>query len=547
VVLSCGLALAGRPVYGATPVFVDGTGVCGGNAPCFTTIQAGVNNAGPAPAVVNVFPGTYAESVDLGLMGSAIAGAPGAITIRTVSTAGTPTPGTAMVVPASGPGFWSSVSPYPGDVELDGFTVRSPDDDGINPATVMGNVTLRNIVSDGNASDGFSAGISGGNVEIYDSSFSDNMDNGISFGTATDVIFDRVIADRNNGSGASFGLANGVVRVTRSRFSGNTDGSGLSFGTAAEVTFERVTADGNSDFGASFGIANGVVRAVDSSFDDNTDGSGLSFGTATEVTFERVTADRNDGSGASFGIANGVVHASDSSFTGNTDGSGLSFSTAVEVVFLNVTADGNNGSGASFGLNDGVVRAASSSFSGNTDGSGLSFATCRRFDALRLTVSNNSEGGLSVGAVAANVSASRFEGNSQAGIGLSVLPGDGEIVLTCNDIAGNGDGLTVAGAAGDVQAPRNFWGDPSGPTHPSNPGGSGDTIQDGANGGAGNVVFVPFLSVSASQAESCATKGVPALDARALAALVLALLFFPARRLARRERRSSPTDDVTVG
>ena len=58
------IAVANASAWAASFVFVDGAGMCAGHSPCFTTIQAGVNNASPSPATVSVFPGTYAESVD---------------------------------------------------------------------------------------------------------------------------------------------------------------------------------------------------------------------------------------------------------------------------------------------------------------------------------------------------------------------------------------------------------------------------------------------------------------------------------------------------
>jgi hypothetical protein len=44
--------------------YVDGAGACGGNTPCYTTIQAGVT-AATAGSTVNVYPGTYTELVTI--------------------------------------------------------------------------------------------------------------------------------------------------------------------------------------------------------------------------------------------------------------------------------------------------------------------------------------------------------------------------------------------------------------------------------------------------------------------------------------------------
>lgn len=530
--------VAASAAFGATPVFVDPAGACGGFAPCFTTIQAGVSNAGPAPAVVNVFPGTYIESVDIGLMGSSIAETPGDLTLVTVNSAGTPTPGTVDVLPATGPAFVSSVSPYPGNVTLDGCIVKSPDDTGIDMATIQGALTLRNITSDGNAGLGLSNGISGGDVRIYHSSFSDNLGgDGISLGgTPNDVVFEHVNADGNNGDGASFGVT-GKVRVTSSSFSDNTDGSGLSFSAASEVVFHDVTADRNAGSGASFSISNGPMRATQSSFNDNTDGSGLSFGTASELTFDQVTADRNSGNGASFAINNGPMQVTNSSFSHNRGGNGFGGGTASDVTFDRVTADGNNASGATFGVN-GPMRATDSSFSGNTNGNGLSFSTATDVRIARVTASNNGQAGVTARTGSANIIGSRFENNQGDGVELTAVAQAGSVSLTCNDIAGNGEGLVLSGPVGDVRGQQNFWGDPSGPSHPTNSFGAGDSIVDGDNGGAGTVEYIPFLITPASETGTCQSRPAPVLDTTAVALLLVALFLLPARRLAR--LRTSP-------
>src|SRR5215468_9795656 len=126
VVFGLLILAASVPSYAAIATFVDGAGICAGKTPCFTTIQAGVNNAGPPPASVFVFPGTYAESVNLGLMGSAIGGSAGDLMLRTVDSAGNETSGGVSVFPATGPAFRNSLTPFVGNITLDGFTVKSP-------------------------------------------------------------------------------------------------------------------------------------------------------------------------------------------------------------------------------------------------------------------------------------------------------------------------------------------------------------------------------------------------------------------------------------
>jgi len=54
-----------KPVAaGATDVFISKDGICSGNSPCFSGIQAGIN-AAPTPANLNITQDTYAENITL--------------------------------------------------------------------------------------------------------------------------------------------------------------------------------------------------------------------------------------------------------------------------------------------------------------------------------------------------------------------------------------------------------------------------------------------------------------------------------------------------
>ena len=75
--------------------YVDPAGTCATFTPCYTTISAAVAASGPGDTIY-VFPGTYAESVDLSNMAT-----PSNITLITVDASGTPTPGTATIDPGA--------------------------------------------------------------------------------------------------------------------------------------------------------------------------------------------------------------------------------------------------------------------------------------------------------------------------------------------------------------------------------------------------------------------------------------------------------------
>ena len=569
--------LLSHPAHAGQPaIYVDPALACAGRTPCFATIQEGVRNAMPG-ALVNVFPADYAESVDIGLMGDAIGGPLDDLTLRTVNGAAIPTPGTASIMPASGAGIFNSVAPFTGDLSIDGFTIQSPDDSGIEVA-IEGTVNLSHLVCDGNQEFGFVADLRSGDVNVTDSSFSNNESAGLQFATANNVNFERVTANGNGDDGAAF-VATGNVRVSESTFNENKDDNGLVFVTDGDVDFERVTASSNVEFGANF-VAGGNVRIYESHFDDSKDqiglafvsegdvsleevtalrnaesgatfvlqgnlyighasfndnqsGDGLLFQGAVDVTFERVNADRNADNGARF-LASGNVSISHSSFSENKGGTGLSIINAVNVTLEQVVADGNRDDGAALVLaGGGSMRVADSSFSDNTNGTGLTIVGGARLEVARIVASRNGDDGLvDVGVENATIVGSRFEDNAGDGVILVPSTSSGEFVLRCNDIAGNARGLVVAGNVA-VLAENNYWGSPSGPTHPSNPAGTGDSIVDGANGGAGTVDFIPFLIRSAAESGQCATDPVPALDTTALAVLLFALFLLPARRLAR--------------
>src|SRR5207237_1393174 len=89
----------------------------------FTTIQAAVNNASPGD-VIAIKTGTYNENVNLSLMGSAIAGAPGDLTLVAVDG-----PGTAIL---SGSGVKLSHSAsFGANLTVDGLTISSSSASGI--------------------------------------------------------------------------------------------------------------------------------------------------------------------------------------------------------------------------------------------------------------------------------------------------------------------------------------------------------------------------------------------------------------------------------
>ena len=85
-----------------------------------------------------------------------------------------------------------------------------------------------------------------------------------------------------------------------------------------------------------------------------------------------------------------------------------------------------------------------------------------------------------------NMSKTRVFSN---GIGVQTTP-KGSFVLSASDLLPNwfeGNGIGVSASGSTIPAQNNYWGSPSGPTNPNNPGGQGDRI-------TGSVTFKPFLT-----------------------------------------------------
>lgn len=278
-VILLAVSQSGASVRAASPVFVHPTDTtCGGmgtaGTDCFATIQEAVDNAGPAPATVSVFPGTYAESVDLSDMGSAVAGSPGNIILITVDAAGIPTPGTATVNSPRDPAFFNSAIPFVGAVIIDGFSVTSADDDGID-LEVEGEVVIANVIANGNnVGDGLDLDATG-SVTVIGSTAVGNAFDGISANAGGDVMITESTANGNGDDG--FAAAGINITITDSTANNNAF-EGFQWGDVeGDVVADRLTAIGNGGEGVS--IDSQAVGDVDSITFQNSliEGNGQGF------------------------------------------------------------------------------------------------------------------------------------------------------------------------------------------------------------------------------------------------------------------------------
>jgi hypothetical protein len=476
-----GLALAATPAA-ANTIWVHQTDpTCGGRGTsgvtCFMTIQDGVNHAN-APAQVFVFPGTYQESVDISTMAT-----PGDLTLTTVNASGTPAAGTVSVTPMAGRAFHNSVSPFPGNLSVNGFTVLSTDSDGLSILKVNGTATLSHLTANGNKTDGLVIAATG------------------------DLTIDSCTANSNGVDGFSFGGAAVTLRNNTANLNPN---DGFDGGANLDLTFDSCTASSNGHDGFDFGAKGDVT--IDSCTASSNGHDGFDFG-GTAVTLRNSTANLNSGDGFDFGAKGDVTIDSCTANSNGSDGFGFG---ATAVTLRNSTANLNSGDGFDFGARPGDVTIDSCTANSNGhDGFDFGGAAV----TLRNNTANlNVHDGFDFGGATVTMQGSQADGNKTNGIEFDASAAD----LTCNDFAGNTLAGLVLNSSITAMAQHNWWGAASGPTVAGNPGGTGDKIISES----GTVNFTPFLTESLQFSPFCShTHGTaPAMSEVGLAVAGVLLL-----------------------
>jgi hypothetical protein len=458
VSLAAAAALDAVPALAALPpipaVFVDTAGTCGGQSPCFTTIQDGVKHAmgsmSISTAFVIVFPGTYPESVDLSLMGSDVGGMPGDLfmiagtsvdSIFSFLSSLTPSP-TALVNPAAGAAFFNSVSPFPGSVTLGNFTVVSKDTHGVDLHT-SDTLALIAVIANGNFADGLKLQTDGdADIEVFGSH-----------------------ADMNGAIGMDLN-AGGQVFVGFPFFA---DTAPDSFGPTASAMVNQMQG-ALSKVMAPLGITSVPVTTVSPLLQVSASSNqsiGIQVVAGSGAIVEGATANKNGSFGFHVDSKDSAVFFFDSA--NENMGSGFRASSSDEsVVFLGVTALTNNpGDGITVGGGDSVAVVAS-------------------------YIRNNSDDGIHI-------------------LSVGPTPPDAANLVGGNIICSNGGAGLRLGDNIDLPATGNWWGAVSGPFHTTkNPSGTGNAVVDGSSGGGmGDVTFIPFIDTVTATLAGQARVGVP--------------------------------------
>jgi pectinesterase len=237
------------PAYAQGSRYVDNnpTRQCGGNTPCYATIQAAVDAANSGETIY-VYPGTYSESVDLSSMSPQ-----GDLTLVTVNSAGVPTPGTVEVHYEGPEAEIRTATAFDGDVTIDGFVVYS-DGSGMDvelegAGGADRNLVIRNVTATGTGNNGIEAEADG-DVTVTNCTANDNVSAGgsgmIVKDTGGDVTILDCEASGNGSTGIRVNNVDGAVTVRNCTASGNQARGVWVSSVDGVMTISNCTADGNT-------------------------------------------------------------------------------------------------------------------------------------------------------------------------------------------------------------------------------------------------------------------------------------------------------------
>jgi len=204
----------------------------------YTSIQAAVSGE-TYPVTVNVYPGTYNESVDL------YKASGGNVTLKAVNSAGTPTPGAATVNGTSNPAFHTS-SEHSGNITITGFLANSDGDHAIT-LDVNSDIVIRDVTASDNGEDGIHITGAGGNVTIQDCTANSNDSDGIWVDfTYGNLIISDCTTNGNEDRNIEGKHVGGNVSISGCTGNSSRDDEGIDvYCVAGNVTIEGSTANAN--------------------------------------------------------------------------------------------------------------------------------------------------------------------------------------------------------------------------------------------------------------------------------------------------------------
>lgn len=440
--------------------------------PCYATLTAAVA-ASSGGDVIYVFPGTYNEDVDL-------AGINGDITIIGVDAAGNTVPGNAgdVIISSSvlAPLACFGGGTFNGDITVNGLSLTNTsgttdDDDrcGLVFEEMTGDITLIDVIATSSSWDGIALYDITGDVSLTDCTGQDAYDDGI---------------DVNGCTGD----------VTMAGCDGNTNGdNGFHLEDIdSDVTITDCDGNNNEDNGFYLNDIHGTVRFTDCNGNSNkSDGFDVDddVGIVGNLFMAGCTANGNYNSG-------------------DDDEDGFDLYVTGNIELDDCSANNNGQEGIDIELCTGSATIANSSATSN-GGEGIDID--RTGIIIYITyceVANNTGEGIEVA-------------ENQVPLG--------DVIISCCDITGNGLGGMALYQNVTVNAENNYWGSANGPTHPLNPGGTGDSALDSTDGDPdykGTLDYTPWLTdnfTESCEADEPDPYNIPTTTPLGLALMVLLL------------------------
>jgi len=447
---------------------VDATNGCGGDTPCFTTIQGAVNDAITAtqsPALILVYPGTYNEAVE-------VYGFTGDISLRAVSANGEYVSSASVTIsseaePAISAYQTQGAPEITGSFTVSGFILSS--DDSCLRAHVSGTVAVSHLLAESCGGTGASVYLSGdSSLAGQHITANNNAFDGVSvqfLPNTSDETYEvdlrNVVTNNNGDDGVNIDddvndgninnevnqdpLTGTIITLIDITASNNGDpngetGDGIEVRvTDATVSLTNVTANSNGDDGVDIDQSALSIVVADSRANSNVD-DGFDFDDAKAIQVDDSGADQNGSDG--IGIYNNEdavdsLDVSITNFQANENGRyGIEIDNAR---MTSITGSTTNNQVSYDGINI-----------NNDNLAGLSPPVVSSVIVTGHIADNNGDDGIFIGATN-SISVSGGQANNNADEGLDIDNGDlDQSVSSDIDIAnikanGNGDDCSCDG------------------------------------------------------------------------------------------------------
>ena len=439
--------------------------------------------------------------------------------------------------------------------------------DGIEVRVTDATVSLSNVTANSNADDGVDIDQSALSIVVADSQANSNLDDGFDFDDAQAIQVDDSGADQNGSDGIEIYNNQDAVdslEVSITNFQANGNEEGIEIDNARMTSITGSTTNNNT--GTNYhglDINNDDLASLDppvvssvsviNHIANNNAGDGIHIGATNSISVSGGQAHNNADEGLDIhndDFNQSVISDVDiTNIKANGNGEncscdGIEIDNLTDVTISGVTTDNNAQDGIDV-ENSVTVLIQNSSARGNAQ-DGLEIDVLESFQGSNITSTGNAIGLLFepentladpveyIGDITLTRSIVRNNGD---GILFTRAGPSSNISISGSDLAGNttwgagilgpqeDQGTTYEGSSADavVVALDNYWGAASGPTHPTNPNGTGDVVADGrsnverSTGSAtGTINFGDYRTKSIT-----ASVPVPALGGLALLLLTL--------------------------